>query len=43
MLTGPVLPPQLLSADWPGAALRSSYTDYQREMMRSVRAQERGT
>ncbi|MFJ4468520.1 PaaX family transcriptional regulator C-terminal domain-containing protein [Streptomyces sp. NPDC089424] len=32
LLTDPVLPPALLPADWPGAALRTAYADYQREL-----------
>ncbi|MDN0196508.1 PaaX family transcriptional regulator C-terminal domain-containing protein [Streptomyces sp. S.PNR 29] len=32
LLADPVLPPELLPADWPGAALRATYTGYQREV-----------
>src|SRR2546423_270839 len=32
LLADPVLPPELLPADWPGAPLRSAYTEYQREI-----------
>jgi phenylacetic acid degradation operon negative regulatory protein len=28
LLTDPVLPDELLPADWPGAALRSAYFDF---------------
>ncbi|WP_320776574.1 PaaX family transcriptional regulator C-terminal domain-containing protein, partial [Streptomyces sp. CRN 30] len=31
LLADPVLPPDLLPADWPGTALRAAYTAYQRE------------
>ncbi|MFI8949488.1 PaaX family transcriptional regulator C-terminal domain-containing protein [Streptomyces sp. NPDC053750] len=41
LLADPVLPPELLPADWPGAALRDAYTAYQREQTGQVRA--RGT
>ncbi|GEC05079.1 hypothetical protein SSP24_27340 [Streptomyces spinoverrucosus] len=37
LLADPVLPPELLPADWPGAALRTAYADYQRELTRAVR------
>ncbi|MPY34730.1 PaaX domain-containing protein, C- domain protein [Streptomyces adustus] len=37
LLADPVLPPELLPDDWPGAALRSAYTDYQGELARTVR------
>ncbi|MGQ5634907.1 MULTISPECIES: PaaX family transcriptional regulator C-terminal domain-containing protein [unclassified Streptomyces] len=36
LLTDPVLPPGLLPADWPGEALRTAYTGYQRELTASV-------
>ncbi|MEU2929109.1 PaaX family transcriptional regulator C-terminal domain-containing protein [Streptomyces sp. NPDC007251] len=36
LLTDPVLPPGLLPADWPGEALRTAYTGYQRELAASV-------
>ncbi|MDF3299356.1 PaaX family transcriptional regulator C-terminal domain-containing protein [Streptomyces tropicalis] len=32
LLADPVLPPELLPADWPGPALRSAYTGHQREL-----------
>ncbi|MFF5536780.1 PaaX family transcriptional regulator C-terminal domain-containing protein [Streptomyces cinerochromogenes] len=32
LLTDPVLPPELLPADWPGDALRTAYTGYRREL-----------
>ncbi|MFF5982298.1 PaaX family transcriptional regulator C-terminal domain-containing protein [Streptomyces olindensis] len=32
LLADPVLPPELLPADWPGAELRAAYTRYQREI-----------
>ncbi|MET8244186.1 PaaX family transcriptional regulator C-terminal domain-containing protein [Streptomyces sp. NPDC005202] len=32
LLADPVLPAALLPADWPGPALRTAYTDYQREL-----------
>ncbi|OSC62602.1 PaaX domain-containing protein, C- domain protein, partial [Streptomyces sp. 4F] len=41
LLTDPVLPPELLPADWPGAALRDAYAHYQREQSGQVRV--RGT
>ncbi|MBQ1088529.1 PaaX family transcriptional regulator C-terminal domain-containing protein [Streptomyces sp. B93] len=37
LLADPVLPGVLLPADWPGAALRDAYGDYQRELTRVVR------
>ncbi|MBV7696363.1 PaaX family transcriptional regulator C-terminal domain-containing protein [Streptomyces sp. TRM70350] len=37
LLADPVLPPELLPADWPGTALRTAYADYQRELTRAVR------
>ncbi|MDQ0989281.1 PaaX family transcriptional regulator C-terminal domain-containing protein [Streptomyces sp. V3I7] len=36
LLTDPVLPAELLPADWPGTALRTAYADYQRELTGSV-------
>ncbi|MGI5452543.1 PaaX family transcriptional regulator C-terminal domain-containing protein [Streptomyces sp. CA-249302] len=36
LLTDPVLPPELLPADWPGAALRAAYAEYQREIAGSI-------
>jgi phenylacetic acid degradation operon negative regulatory protein len=41
LLTDPVLPPELLPADWPGEALRTDYTGYQRELAASVGRRER--
>ncbi|MER6711590.1 PaaX family transcriptional regulator C-terminal domain-containing protein [Streptomyces sp. NPDC000877] len=38
LLADPVLPPELLPADWPGAELRAAYTRYQREMADGPRA-----
>ncbi|GGS74541.1 MULTISPECIES: PaaX family transcriptional regulator C-terminal domain-containing protein [Streptomyces] len=32
LLTDPVLPPELLPADWPGEALRAAYAGYRREL-----------
>ncbi|WP_030616003.1 PaaX family transcriptional regulator C-terminal domain-containing protein [Streptomyces fulvoviolaceus] len=32
LLADPVLPAELLPADWPGAALRTAYADYRREL-----------
>jgi phenylacetic acid degradation operon negative regulatory protein len=34
LLTDPVLPPELLPAEWPGAALRSAYHDFAAELLR---------
>lgn len=42
LLADPVLPPELLPADWPGAELRASYADYQREVTETVRARGGG-
>ncbi|MFC8428361.1 PaaX family transcriptional regulator C-terminal domain-containing protein [Streptomyces sp. NPDC057253] len=36
LLTDPVLPPDLLPPDWPGARLRSAYAAYQRELADTV-------
>src|SRR3954470_5005532 len=36
LLADPVLPPELLPADWPGADLRAAYADYQREITGSI-------
>ncbi|WP_367324980.1 PaaX family transcriptional regulator C-terminal domain-containing protein [Streptomyces sp. HUAS ZL42] len=36
LLTDPVLPPELLPADWPGAELRTAYTAYQGELAGTV-------
>ncbi|AWW40975.1 PaaX family transcriptional regulator C-terminal domain-containing protein [Streptomyces cadmiisoli] len=38
LLADPVLPPELLPADWPGPALRAAYTAYQEELAKEVRA-----
>ncbi|WP_078504351.1 PaaX family transcriptional regulator C-terminal domain-containing protein [Streptomyces viridochromogenes] len=38
LLADPVLPPELLPADWPGARLRTAYADYRREVVETVRA-----
>ncbi len=38
LLADPVLPPELLPADWPGARLRAAYTEYQSELTERVRA-----
>jgi phenylacetic acid degradation operon negative regulatory protein len=32
LLTDPVLPAELLPADWPGAALRAAYHDFATEL-----------
>ncbi|MFF8973422.1 PaaX family transcriptional regulator C-terminal domain-containing protein [Streptomyces sp. NPDC014995] len=40
LLADPVLPAELLPADWPGPALRAAYTDYQREVTDAVRGRE---
>ncbi|MFI2435416.1 PaaX family transcriptional regulator C-terminal domain-containing protein [Streptomyces sp. NPDC018693] len=40
LLADPVLPPDLLPADWPGPGLRAAYTAYQAEVMRAVRSPE---
>ncbi|WP_405875498.1 MULTISPECIES: PaaX family transcriptional regulator C-terminal domain-containing protein [unclassified Streptomyces] len=37
LLADPVLPPELLPADWPGAALRAEYAEYQREITGTIR------
>ncbi|MEU7427450.1 PaaX family transcriptional regulator C-terminal domain-containing protein [Streptomyces sp. NPDC040750] len=36
LVTDPVLPAALLPPDWPGEALRAAYTDYRRELARSM-------
>ncbi|MGA5896203.1 PaaX family transcriptional regulator C-terminal domain-containing protein [Streptomyces venetus] len=36
LLADPVLPPELLPADWPGAELRAAYADYQGELTRDA-------
>jgi phenylacetic acid degradation operon negative regulatory protein len=41
LLADPVLPPELLPADWPGTELRAAYADYQREVTAAVRARAR--
>ena len=33
LLTDPVLPDELLPDEWPGAALRASYTDFAAELV----------
>jgi phenylacetic acid degradation operon negative regulatory protein len=33
MLTDPVLPDELLPADWPGDALRKAYTNFAAELV----------
>ncbi|MET8901649.1 PaaX family transcriptional regulator C-terminal domain-containing protein [Streptomyces sp. NPDC004538] len=38
LLADPVLPAELLPSDWPGAALRDAYTEYQLEQSGQVRA-----
>ncbi|MCI3275197.1 PaaX family transcriptional regulator C-terminal domain-containing protein [Streptomyces cylindrosporus] len=38
LLADPVLPPELLPADWPGTALRAEYAEYQREIAGSIGA-----
>ncbi|WP_189231452.1 PaaX family transcriptional regulator C-terminal domain-containing protein [Streptomyces flaveolus] len=43
LLADPVLPPELLPSDWPGAALRDAYTDYQREQAGRVRTDDART
>jgi phenylacetic acid degradation operon negative regulatory protein len=43
LLADPVLPPALLPSDWPGAALRDAYTDYQREQAGRVRTDDART
>ncbi|MEH0581242.1 PaaX family transcriptional regulator C-terminal domain-containing protein [Streptomyces sp. B21-108] len=37
LLTDPVLPPELLPADWPGTALRAAYAEYQAEITGAMR------
>jgi phenylacetic acid degradation operon negative regulatory protein len=37
LLTDPVLPDELLPADWPAPALRTTYTDYRSELTEAVR------
>ncbi|MEU5531863.1 PaaX family transcriptional regulator C-terminal domain-containing protein [Streptomyces sp. NPDC020362] len=36
LLTDPVLPPELLPADWPGETLRTAYAGYRRDLAASV-------
>lgn len=43
LLADPVLPPELLPADWPGAELRAAYAEYRRELPDEVRARDGGT
>ncbi|MFE9774433.1 PaaX family transcriptional regulator C-terminal domain-containing protein [Streptomyces sp. NPDC005931] len=38
LLADPVLPPELLPADWPGGVLRDAYADYRRELTDRVHA-----
>ncbi|WP_033278368.1 PaaX family transcriptional regulator C-terminal domain-containing protein [Streptomyces sp. NRRL F-525] len=38
LLADPVLPPELLPPDWPGAALRSEYTRHRRELIANMLA-----
>ncbi|MFJ7071484.1 PaaX family transcriptional regulator C-terminal domain-containing protein [Streptomyces sp. NPDC098781] len=38
LLADPVLPPELLPADWPGEPLRAAYADYRRELADEARA-----
>ncbi|GAA4085380.1 PaaX family transcriptional regulator C-terminal domain-containing protein [Streptomyces shaanxiensis] len=40
LLADPVLPPELLPPDWPGARLRDAYADYRREVADAVRARD---
>lgn len=40
LLADPVLPPELLPADWPGARLRAVYADYRRELAEDARARD---
>ncbi|MGW0882799.1 PaaX family transcriptional regulator C-terminal domain-containing protein [Streptomyces sp. NPDC002671] len=40
LLADPVLPPELLPADWPGEALRTAYAAYQRELASSAGGRE---
>ncbi|MEU8852424.1 PaaX family transcriptional regulator C-terminal domain-containing protein [Streptomyces sp. NPDC048564] len=40
LLADPVLPPELLPADWPGDRLRAAYADYRRELAEDVRARD---
>jgi phenylacetic acid degradation operon negative regulatory protein len=42
LLADPVLPDALLPADWPGAALRTAYADYRRELARRLHARVAG-
>ncbi|MFG2968059.1 PaaX family transcriptional regulator C-terminal domain-containing protein [Streptomyces sp. NPDC048288] len=39
LLTDPVLPPDLLPADWPGDKLRTAYADYRAELGEDYRAE----
>lgn len=43
LLTDPVLPPELLPPDWPGARLRSAYAAAQRELADTVPQHHPGT
>lgn len=38
LLADPVLPPELLPADWPGERLRAAYADYRQELTGEVHA-----
>jgi phenylacetic acid degradation operon negative regulatory protein len=40
LLADPVLPPELLAADWPGERLRAAYADYRRELAAKARARD---
>lgn len=40
LLADPMLPPELLPADWPGARLRAAYADYRRELSGDPRARD---
>ncbi|MFE7276592.1 PaaX family transcriptional regulator C-terminal domain-containing protein [Streptomyces sp. NPDC057623] len=40
LLADPVLPPELLPADWPGARLRDVYADYRRELAEDARVRD---
>lgn len=40
LLADPVLPPELLPPDWPGARLRAAYADYRRELAEDARVRD---
>ncbi|MFJ8531913.1 PaaX family transcriptional regulator C-terminal domain-containing protein [Streptomyces sp. NPDC093591] len=40
LLADPVLPPELLPADWPGTRLRAAYADYRRELAEDTPARD---